>query len=85
MTRFAKIALAAALSMTALSAVPASAADIVVSLRGKTADQVSAEIQMAAVKVCRAEAPRVPLSSLVACTAGVVQDTMNQLPASFGQ
>lgn len=86
MNRFAKLTLAAAaLSLTALSAVPASAADIVVSLRGKTADQVTAEIQVAAVKVCRAELARVPLSSLSACAADVVQDTLSQLPATFGK
>ncbi len=85
MNRFAKLTLAAAaLSLTALSAVPASA-EVVVSLRGKTADQVTAEIQVAAVKVCRAELARVPLSSLSACAADVVQDTMSQLPATFGK
>jgi len=84
MNRFAKMTLAAAaLSLTALSAVPASAADVVVSLRGKTADQVNTEIQSAALKVCRDEFARVPLSSLIACTAGVAQDAMNQLPASI--
>jgi hypothetical protein len=84
MNRFAKTFLAvAALSLTALSAAPASAGDIVVSLRGKTADQVSAEIQIAALKVCRAEVARVPLSSLIACTADVTQDAISQLPASL--
>ncbi len=83
MNRFAKMSLAAAaLSLTALSAVPASAADIVVSLRGKTAEQVSAEIQVAALKVCRAEVARVPLSSLMACTADVAQDALNQISAA---
>ncbi len=84
MNSFAKLTLAAAaLSLTALSAVPASAADVVVSLRGKTADQVTSEIQTAALKVCRAEVARVPLSSLMSCTADVTQDAMSQLPASL--
>jgi hypothetical protein len=84
MTRFAKITLAAAaLSLTALSAVPASANDIVVSLRGKTADQVTSEIQVAALKVCRAEVARVPLSSLMTCAADVAEDAINQLPPSL--
>ena len=83
MNRFAKLTLAAAaLSLTALSAVPASAADVVVSLRGKTADQVNAEIQVAAVKICR-EATRAPLTQLLACTADVAQDAINQLPATL--
>ena len=86
MNRFAKMTLAAAaLSLTALSSAPASAADIVVSLRGKTADQVATEIQTAAMKVCRAEFARVPLTTLTTCAAEVAQDTMNQLPASFTQ
>lgn len=85
MNRFATMTLAAAaLSLSALSAVPASA-DVVVSLRGKTADQVTAEIQAAAMKVCRAEVARMPLSTLTACAADVAQDTMAQLPASFGR
>ena len=84
MNRFAKMTLAAAaLSLTALSAVPASAADIVVSLNGKTANQVSAEIQTAALKVCRAESTRMPLSALMTCTAEVAQDAVSQLPASY--
>ncbi len=86
MNRFTKLTLAAAaLTMTALSAVPASAADIVVNLRGKTAEQVSTEIQTAALKVCRAEVARVPLSSLMTCASDVAQDAMNQLPARFGR
>jgi hypothetical protein len=86
MNRFAKMSLAAAaLSLTALSAMPASAAEIVVSLRGKTANQVSTEIQAAALKVCRAEFARVPLSTLTTCAAEVAQDTKNQLPASLTQ
>ena len=56
--------------------------DIVVSLRGKSADQVAAEIQTAALKVCRAEIARVPLATLTACAADVAEDAMNQLPAS---
>lgn len=84
MNRFAKLTLAAAaLSMAALSAVPASA-EVVVSLRGKTAEQVTAEIQVAALKICR-DAGRVPLAQLSACTTDVTQDAMNQLPASFGR
>ena len=83
MNRFAKMTLAAAaLSLTALSAVPASAADVVVSLRGKTADQVNAEIQVAAVKICR-EANRAPLAQLLACTNDVTEDAISRLPASL--
>jgi hypothetical protein len=86
MNRFAKLTLAAAaLSLTALSAVPASAADIVVSLRGKSASQVASEIQVAALKVCRDEVARAPLSSLMTCTVDVAQDAMSKLPASYAR
>jgi hypothetical protein len=83
MNRFAKLSLAAAaLSLAALSAMPASA-DVVINLRGKSAEQVKAEIHAAATDICRADA-HMPLASLNACVDGVVQDTKNQLPASFG-
>jgi hypothetical protein len=83
MNRFAKMTLAAAaLSLTALSAVPASAADIVVSLRGKTAEQVATEVQAAALQVCRDEYARAPLSTVVTCASTLAQDTLNQLPAT---
>jgi len=83
MNRFAKMTFAAAaLTLGAMSALPASA-DIVVSLRGKTAQQVSAEIHAAAVSVCRQEALMSPLVDRAACVAGVIDDTMAQLPPAL--
>ena len=84
MTRTIKIALtAAALSFSALSAMPALAGDVVVSLRGKSDEQALADIKAGAVTVCRAEMVRQPLGDMTACTNDVVQDTLKQLPKSF--
>jgi hypothetical protein len=63
---------------------PASAGDIIVSLRGKTAQQVTAEIQAAAISLCR-EDGRVPLGVMQVCVDDLKRSTMSQLPASFGK
>ena len=62
MNRFAKLTFAAAaLTMGALSAAPASAGDIVVKLAGKKPDQISTELERAATRICREEALKATL------------------------
>ena len=84
MNRFAKITLAAAaLSLTALSAVPASAADVVVKLGGKTPAQISTELSQAAARVCRDQALKATVGSLSGCIDFVYNDAVAQLPATI--
>ncbi len=84
MTRFAKLAFAAAaLTMTALAAAPASAADITVKLVGKSPNEISTEITKAATRVCRDEVMRTALIDLTSCIEFVYNDAVAQLPPTI--
>ena len=84
MNRFAKLTFAAAaLTLGALSAAPASAADVVVKLAGKSPSQISTELQQAAKSVCRDEVHRSPLIDLTSCIDFVYNDAVAQLPPTI--
>jgi predicted transglutaminase-like cysteine proteinase len=84
MNRFAKLSFAAAaLTLTALAAAPASAADVVVKLGGKTPAQISAELEKAAKSVCRDEVQRTTLIDLTSCIEFVFNDAVAQLPPTI--
>ena len=84
MNRFAKLTFAAAaLTLGALTAAPASAADVVVKLAGKSSEQISTEIQKAAKSVCRDQVQRSTLIDLTSCIEFVFNDAVAQLPASI--
>ena len=84
MTRFAKLTLAAAaLSLTALAAMPASAADIVVSVKGKTPAQIKADLRAAASVICNEESYRTTLGTFTSCVDLVYEDAMSQLPVAL--
>lgn len=84
MNRFAKLSLAAAaLTFSALSAAPASAADVVVKLGGKSPEQISVELQKAASRVCRDELLKSTLVDLTDCIEFVFNDAVAQLPPSI--
>lgn len=82
MTRTAKLTFfaAAALALGALSAMPASAADIVVKLGGKSSEQIGAELHKAAAVICREEMTRATLISMTNCVEVVFNDAVAQLP-----
>ena len=84
MNRFAKLSFAAAaLTLTALAAAPASAADVVVKLGGKTPAQISAELEKAAKSGCRDEVQRTTLIDLTSCIEFVFNDAVAQLPPTI--
>ena len=84
MNRFAKLSFAAAaLTLSALSAAPASAADVVVKLSGKSPAQISAELEKAASRVCRDEVTRTALIDLTSCIEFVFNDAVAQLPPTI--
>jgi hypothetical protein len=84
MNRFAKLSFAAAaLTFSALSAAPASAADVVVKLAGKSPDQISTELQKAAVRVCRDEMLKATLVNITDCIEFVYNDAVAQLPPTI--
>ncbi len=74
---------AAALTLGALSAAPASAADIHVKLGGKSPDQISAEIHKAATRVCRDEMLKATLVTITDCIEFVYNDAVAQLPPTI--
>jgi len=55
-----------------------------ISLKGKTQDQIHAEIRMAAQTVCKAERPNVSVVSYSACVAQSVRAAKAQLQARVG-
>ncbi len=84
MTHSAKLAFAAAaLTLGALSAMPASAADIHVKLSGKTAEQIGAELRTAAKAVCDEEMQKATMISMTHCIDAVFNDAVAQLPPSI--
>jgi predicted transglutaminase-like cysteine proteinase len=84
MNRFAKLGLAAtALTFSALAAAPASAADIVVKLGGKSPEQISVELEKAASSVCRDELLKATLVNLTDCIEFVFNDAVAQLPPTI--
>lgn len=84
MNHFAKLTFAAAaLTLGALSAAPASAADVVVKLGGKSPEQISTEIHKAATRVCRDELMKSTLVNLTDCIEFVFNDTVAQLPPTI--
>lgn len=84
MNRFAKLGLAAtALTLSALAAAPASAADIVVKLGGKSPEQISTELEKAASRVCRDELLKATLVNLTDCIDLVFNDAVAQLPPTI--
>jgi hypothetical protein len=84
MNRYAKLTFAAAaLALSALSAAPASAADIVVKLGGKTPDQISAELEKAATVICLEQKFAPVLMSLTNCVDAVFNDAVAQLPPTI--
>lgn len=84
MTRTAKLTFAAAaLALGALSAAPASAADIVVKLGGKSPEQIGAELHKAAAEVCRDEMTKAILVSMTNCVEVVFNDAVAQLPPTI--
>ncbi len=82
MTRFTKLTFAAAaLSLGMLSALPASAADVVVSLKGKSAAEIKTDIRAAAEVVCRdAHDHKTLLGGFMSCVDAVYDDAMQQIP-----
>jgi hypothetical protein len=84
MNRFAKLTFAAAaLTLGALSAAPASAADVHVKLAGKSPDQIGAEIHKAATRVCRDEMLKATMISISDCIEFVYNDAVAQLPPTI--
>ena len=84
MIRTAKIAFAtAALALGALSALPASAADIVVKVAGKSPEQVNYELRQAAKPVCLEEFQKATLITMNNCIDVVFNDAMAQLPPTI--
>ncbi len=84
MNRFAKLTFAAAaLTLGALSAAPASAGDIVVKLGGKSPEQISLELDKAAKSVCRDELLKATLINLTDCIEFVYNDAVAQLPPTI--
>lgn len=84
MNRFVKLTFAAAaLTLGALSAAPASAGDIVVKLGGKSPEQISTELEKAAKSVCRDEMLKATLVNLTDCIEFVFNDAVAQLPPTI--
>ena len=84
MNRYANLSFAAAaLTFSALSAAPASAADVVVKLSGKSPEQISTELEKAASRVCRDELMKATLVNLTDCIEFVFNDAVAQLPPSI--
>jgi predicted transglutaminase-like cysteine proteinase len=84
MNRTAKLTLAAAaLALGALSALPASAADIVVKLGGKSPEQISVELHKAATTVCREEMRKATMVNMTDCIEFVFNDAVAQLPPTI--
>jgi hypothetical protein len=84
MNRFAKLTFAAAaLTLGALSAAPASAGDIHVKLAGKSPEQIGIELQKAATTVCREEALKASLGNITNCIDAVFNDAVAQLPPTI--
>lgn len=84
MNRFAKLSFAAAaLTLGAMSALPASAADVVVKLGGKSPSQISVELEKAAKTVCRDELAKSSLFNLTDCIEFVFNDAVAQLPPTI--
>jgi hypothetical protein len=84
MIRTAKLTLAAAaLALSALSAAPASAGDVVVKLAGKSPEQISTELQKAASRVCREEMLKATLINITNCIDFVYNDAVAQLPPTI--
>ena len=82
MNRFAKLTFAAAaLSLTAMAALPASAADVTVSLKGKSAAQIKADLRAAAEIVCNQDYSRTLLGGFSSCVQSVYEDALAQVPA----
>ncbi len=80
MNRFKLTLAAAALTLGALSAMPASASDIVVKLNGKSATQIGNELHAAATRVCRDELLKSSLVDMTSCIEFVFNDAVAQLP-----
>lgn len=82
MNRFAKLTLAAgaALTLTAF-ANGASAMDITVPLKGKSAEQIKADVRAAATTICRDSFRDVLLGQLATCVEMVYDDAMTRVPA----
>jgi hypothetical protein len=82
MNRFAKLTLAAgaALSISAFAALPASAMDIVVPIKGKSAEQIRTDIRTAAATICREGFRDAPLGQFASCIEQVYDDAMTRVP-----
>ena len=88
MNRFAKLTfVAAALTLGALSAAPASAATapngITVKLTGKSSAQIGTELHNAAKIICRDEFQKSALVDLTSCIELVFNDAVAQLPPTI--
>jgi F420-0:gamma-glutamyl ligase-like protein len=84
MTRFANIAFAAAAALTlgALTAMPANAADVTVSLKGKSSEQIKADLMAAAKVVCKdTDMTHSLLGAFPTCVEIVYEDAVAQLPS----
>jgi hypothetical protein len=82
MNRFAKLTLAAgaALSISAFAALPASAMDILVPIKGKTTEEIKTDIRAAAVTICRDGFRDALLGQLATCIEMVYDDAMTRVP-----
>jgi hypothetical protein len=84
MNRYAKLTFAAAaLALGALSALPASAADIVVKLAGKSPAQISTEVRTAAKTICKEDVARWTQIDMNSCIDFVFNDAIAQLPPTI--
>jgi hypothetical protein len=72
---------AAALSLTALAALPASATEITVSLQGKTAAQIKADLRAAAEVVRKTDYSTTLMGGYASCISAVYDDALAQAAA----
>lgn len=84
MNRFAKLTLAAAatLSLASLAALPAKAEDVSVSLKGKSAEQIKADLYAAASVVCEDAGMKssVVTDGFSTCVKLVYEDALKKTP-----